>query len=192
MLKRPEPKGISKNASIAEKVKWVVKGAAKDTAKQAPLLLNPTVRAGSTAAKIGDKVGQKVAETTKPGRLGTAGGEKFSKPVEPTKRTTVKDAAGKEKAGTYGGSKVEGTTPSRSMEQRIGDAKRQDTKRATLVEGASKAAEKAATPEVKKLADTGTQLATGTKLAAVAYVKGTQKNHHVTDSKNHTRKVKGD
>jgi hypothetical protein len=191
-MKRPEPKGISKNASVVEKVKWAVRGAVKDTVKQSALLLNPTVKAGSAAVRIGDKVAQKVAETTKPGKLGTAGKEKFSKPVEPTKRTTVKDAAGKEKSGTYGGSRVEGTTPSRSMEQRIGDAKRQDTKRATLVESASKAGEKAAAPEVKKLADTGTQLATGTKLAAVAYVKGTQKDHYVTGRKDSTKKVKGD
>lgn len=190
MLKRPEPKGISKKASIAEKVKWAVKGAAKDTAKNAVSLVVPSVKAGSAAAKIGDKVAQKVAETTKPGKLGTAGGEKFSKPVEPTKRTTVKDAAGKEKAGTYGGSKVEGTTPSRSMEQRIGDAKRQDTKRATLVEGASKAAEKAAGPEVEKLANAGTKLANVYR--GYETVKGTQKNHYVTGRKDSTKKVKGD
>lgn len=189
-MNRPEPKGISKNASVVEKVKWAVKGAAKDTAKNAVSLVVPSVGARSAAAKIGDKVAQKVAETTKPGRLGTAGKEKFSKPVEPTKRTVVKDAAGKEKSGTYGGSKVEGTTPARSMEQRIGDAKRQDTKRATLIEGASKAAEKAAAPEVKKLADTGTKLANVYR--GYETVKGTQKDHHVTDRKNSTRVVKGD
>lgn len=194
MLKRPDTKGISKNASISEKVKWAVKEAAKDTAKNAALLIAPEIKAGATAAKIGDKVAQKVAETTKAGKLGTAGKEKFSKPVEPTTRTTIKDSAGKEKAGTYGGSRVEGTTPARSVKQQIGDAKRQDTKRATLIEGASKAAEKAATPEVEKLASAGTKLANVYRGAEVVKetAKGTQKDHYVTDRKNSTRVVKGD
>ena len=76
------------------------------------------------------------------------------------------------------------------MEQRIGDAKRQDTKRATLVEGASKAAEKAAGPEVEKLANAGTKLANVYR--GYETVKGTQKNHYVTSRKDSTKKVKGD
>ena len=58
---------------------------------------------------------------------------------------TVTDASGKEKAGTYGGSKVEGTTAKRSMNARLGDAKRGDTNRTKKVVEAGIRTEKAVT-----------------------------------------------
>ena len=189
-MKRPEPKGISKNASVVEKVKWAVKGAAKDTAKNAVSLVVPAVKAGAAAAKIGDRVAQKVAETTKAGRYGSAGGKEVVKKVSEKKPVEVTRTVDKTKVSTYNPKDVKYTTPERSHEQRVGSQKAQDTRRATLVEGASKAAEKAAGPEVKKVADAGTKLANVYR--GVETVKGTQKDHYVTDRKNSTRKVKGD
>ena len=189
-MKRPEPKGISKNASVADKVKWAVKGAVKDTAKNAVSLIVPEIKAGAAAVKIGDKVAQKVAETTKAGRYGSAGGKEVTKKVSEKTPVQVTRTVDKTKVTTHNPKDVKYATAERSHEQRLGSQKAQDTRRATLVEGASKAATEAAGPEVKKLADAGTKLANAYR--GVDTVKGTQKGHHVTDSKNHTKKVKGD
>jgi hypothetical protein len=207
-MKRPEPKGISKKASIAEKVKWAVKGAAKDTAKNAVSLVVPAVRAGSAAAKIGDKVAQKVAESMPAPKLGKAGGEVKTVRTNPKDEITVrrnmkqpsqkgdphlgdlesknKISISKPKSATY-------TTPENSMKQRMSVEKRMTDKRNKDIEGASKAGEKAAEPEVNKLANTGTKgLNVYRGIDAVKTAKGTQKDHYVTDRKNSTRKVKGD
>jgi hypothetical protein len=193
-MKRPEPKGISKDASIADKIKWAAKGAAKDTAKNAVSLVVPEVKAGAAAAKIGDRVAQKVAETTKAGRYGSAGGKEVTKKVSEKTPVEVTRTTDKTKVTTYNPKDVKYATRERSHEERLGSQKAQDTKRATLIEGASKAGTEAAEPEVKKLADAGTKLANAYRGvdAAKTVVKGTQANHHVTDSKNHTRVVKGD
>ena len=190
MFERPKPKGISKDASVADKAKWVIKGAVQDTAKNAISLIVPEIKAGAVAAKIGDKVAQKVAETTKAGKYGSAGGKEVVKKVSEKSPVEVTRTVDKTKVSTYNPKDVKYTTPERSHEQRVGSQKAQDTRRATLVEGASKAAEKAAGPEVNKIADAGTKLANVYR--GVETAKGTQANHHVTDNKNHTRVVKGD
>ena len=199
-MKRPEPKGISKNASVAEKVKWAVKGAAKDTAKNAVSLIVPAVRAGSAAAKIGDKVAQRVAESTPAPKLGKAGGEIKTVRTSPKDDITIRRdvpgdrrttpgkvvAVDKPKSATY-------TTRENSMKQRMSVEKRMTDKRNADIESAAKAGEKAAAPEVEKLANTGTKLANVYRgVDAVKTAKGTQKDHYVTDRKNSTRKVKGD
>ena len=143
-------------------VKYVRQGDFKKAAKSAGAA---AVEIGSTVAPIGAgyKIGKiagkaatktqarsagmaaarDVAEKTPRGKLGSAGGKQFSKKTELKKRTTVTDASGKEKAGTYGGSKVEGTTAKRSMNARLGDAKRGDTNRTKKVIEAGIRTEKA-------------------------------------------------
>ena len=208
-MKRPEPKGISKNASIADKVKWAAKNAAKDTIKNAVSLVVPEVRAGAAAAKIGDRVAQRVAESRPAPKLGKAGGEVKSVRTNPKDEITVrrdmkqpsqkgdphlgdlesknKISISKPKSATY-------TTPENSMKQRMGVEQRMTKQRNADIESAAKAGTEAAGPEVKKLADAGTKLANAYRGVDTAktVAKGTQANHHVTDSKNHTRKVKGD
>ena len=208
MLKRPEPKGISKKASIAEKVKWAVTGAAKDTAKNAVSLVVPSVKAGSAAAKIGDKVAQKVAETRPAPKLGKAGGEVKTVRTNPKDDITVrrdmkqpsqkgdphlgdlesknKISISKPKSATY-------TTPENSMKQRMGVEQRMTKQRNADIESAARAGTKAAGPEVEKLANTGTKLANAYRgIDAVKTAKGTQKDHYVTGRKDSTKKVKGD
>lgn len=195
-----------------------IKGAVKSAATAA-LEAGSTVAGAGLGAKLGAKAGLKVgekfadagakrvsevaaknvAERTPRGSLGKEGGEKFTKKVEPTKRTTVSDSTGKEKAGTYGGSKVEGTTPKRTMDERIGDAKRGDTNRTKKISQAQAdtydaAREASLAPAVGKAMGKVSGGAAG--VAAVAATKkveapkGSQANHHVTDSKNHTKTVK--
>lgn len=143
-------------------VKYVRQGDFKKAAKSAgaaAVEIGTTVAPIGAGAKIGKVAGKAarrldarragtaaardVAEKTPRGRLGKAGGEKFTKRVEPKKPTTVKDAAGKQKAGSYGGSKVEGTTRKRTMKERIGDAKRGDTDRTRKIVEAGMETEKA-------------------------------------------------
>jgi hypothetical protein len=102
------------------------------------------------ARSAGMAAARDVAEKTPRGKLGSAGGKQFSKKTEPKKRITVTDASGKEKAGTYGGSKVEGTTAKRSMNARLGDAKRGDTNRTKKVIEAGIRTEKAVTKSSTK------------------------------------------
>ena len=150
-------------------VKYVRQGDFKRAAKSAGAA---AVEIGSTVAPIGAgyKIGKiagkaatktqarsagmaaarDVAEKTSRGKLGSAGGKQFSKKTELKKRTTVTDASGKEKAGTYGGSKVEGTTAKRSMNARLGDAKRGDTNRTKKVIEAGIRTEKAVIKTSKK------------------------------------------
>ena len=145
-------------------VKYVRQGDFKRAAKSAGAA---AIEIGSTVAPVGAgyKIGKiagkaatrtqarsagmaaarDVAEKTPRGKLGSAGGKEFSKKTEPKKRITVTDASGKEKAGTYGGSKVEGTTAKRSMNARLGDAKRGDTNRTKKVIEAGIRTEKAVT-----------------------------------------------
>ena len=197
MIKRPEPKGISKDASIADKLKWAVKGAAKDTAKNAVSLVVPEIKAGAAAAKIGDKVAQKVAESRPAPKLGKAGGEiktvrtdpkndvEVRRDVKGDPRTTPGKRVSVDKplSATY-------TTRENSMKQRIGVEQTMTKQRNADIESAAKAGTEAAGPEVKKVADAGTKLANAYR--GVDTVKGTQKDHYVTDRKNSTRKVKGD
>ena len=200
MLKRPEPKGISKKASIAKKVKWAVEGAAKDTVKNAVSLVVPSVKAGSAAAKIGDKVAQKVAETRPAPKLGKAGGEIKTVRINPKEDITIRrDVPGdrrttpgkvvsvdKPKSATY-------TTRENSMKQRISVEQNMTKQRNADIESAAKAGTKAAEPEVNKLANTGTKgLNVYRGIDAVKTAKGTQKDHYVTGRKDSTKKVKGD
>lgn len=204
--------------AVSKAKKGDVKGALKSAATAA-LEAGSTVAGAGIGAKLGAKAGLKVgekfaeagakrtsevaarrvAEETPRGSLGKEGGEKFTKRVEPTKRTTVKDVAGKEKSGTYGGSKVEGTTPKRSMKARLGDAARGDTNRNKAIDKAQyrtyeAAREASLAPTVGKTTGSLAGGAAGvTAVAATKKVdapKGTQKNHYVTGRKDSTKKAK--
>lgn len=157
-----------------------VREAAKSTAKAAPYLVSPELKAGSTAAKIGDKVAQKVAESIPAAKYGKAGGEVKSVRTSSDAPVTVSRLVDKTKVVTTSPKKVEYTTPKNSPAQRAGVQKAQDTKRATEIEGAASTATKAAGPEVAKLAQSGTKAINATKIA------GTQAGHVVTT---HDRKT---
>ena len=194
--------------AISKAAKGDIKGAVKSAATAA-LEAGSTVTGAGLGAKLGAKAGLKVgekiaesgakrasevaarnvAERTPRGSLGKAGGEKFSKKVEPTKETSIKGAKGETKKATYGGSKVEGTTPKRSMDERIGDAKRGDTNRIKKIYQAqadtyeaSRAASLA--PGAGKVIGAVGGAAAGTAAVAstkkVEAPKGTQANHKVT------------
>lgn len=117
-------------------------GAGAKIGKVAGKVVGKAARA-KDAERAGMAAARDVAEKTPRGRLGKEGGERFTKRVEPKKSTTIKDAGGKQKAGSYGGSKVEGTTPKRTMSQRIGVAKKGDTDRTKKVVEAGMATQKA-------------------------------------------------
>jgi hypothetical protein len=132
------------------------------------LLAKGAEEAGAAvAAKVGDKVAQKVAESTPAGKLGTAGGETKIVKVNPDKPVTVSRTADKTKVVTTSPSKVEATTPKRTMDQRLGDQQRGDTKRFNAVEGAKTNATSAA-----KSVTTSASMADRAKGAAVGFIAG--------------------
>ena len=151
-----------------------VREAAKKTLNAAPYLINPEIKAGATALKIGDKVAQKVAESIPAGKVGKAGGELKAVQVSEKAPVTVSRTSDSTKVVTTSPKKVEYTTPERSSAQRLGEQKSQDTSRATAVEGAAITATNAAHPEVQRLAQSGTKAINATKLAAAAVTKITQ------------------
>jgi hypothetical protein len=169
-----------------------VKGAVKNTVKAAPLLLNPELKAGTTALKIGDKVAQMVAESTPASKYGKAGGELKSIRVNGPATTTAKSMS---KTVVPEARKIDITTPERTPGQRLGEQKAGDTKRANAIEGASINATKAAAPEVKKLADAGTKVINATKVAAVVSQKVSQptaSNNPVRPAGDSTTKIHPD
>jgi hypothetical protein len=118
--------------------------------------------------EVGMRAAREVAENTKPGRLGSAGNQPFTKRTNPKKPVTARDAGGKQKSSTYGASTVEGRTAKRTFEQRLGSQKAGDTKRAKRVAQAGSAAERAAKPVVAK-AKAKTAVKTAAVTAPVAY-----------------------
>jgi hypothetical protein len=183
----------------------VLRSAVKETAKQAPLLVNPEIKAGATAVKIGDLVAQKVAESTPAAKYGKAGGEiktvRTSSEDPITVRRDMKQPSqagdphlgaledknkisiSKPKSATY-------TSPKNSPEQRAGVQKASDTKRANAIEGAAQTATSAAHPEVQKLANSANKVITGVKLVEEAARRGTQADHTVTQHDRKTGKAK--
>jgi hypothetical protein len=149
----------------------VVREAAKKTLGAAPYLVNPELKAGTTALKIGDKVAQKVAESMPAGKVGKAGGELKSIRVNGPATITAKSMS---KTVVPEAKKIDITTPKRTPDQRLGEQKGQDTNRANAIEGAAITATNAAHPEVKQLAQSGTKAINATKLAATAVTKITQ------------------
>jgi hypothetical protein len=132
------------------------------------LLAKGAEEAGSiAAAKIGDKVAQKVAESTPAGKLGKAGGETKSVKVSSDKPVTVSRTTNNTKVVTTNPQKVELTTPKRTESQRLGDQQRGDTKRFNAVEGAKINAQTAA-----KSVTTSASAADRAKGAAVGFVAG--------------------
>lgn len=190
-----------------------IKGAVKSAATAA-LEAGSTVSGAGLGAKLGAKVAAKAAEKTvvkraaeagaraektalertPAGKLGTAGGE-----IKKVKATESKVTS---KSGATSSSPSDQTitykTPPRSFEQRLGDQAKQDTKRETaginarmdtaeaIISVGKKEISKAKTKGALKGAVTGAAASAVTKEA----VKGSQANHHVTDSKNHTKTVK--
>lgn len=143
-----------------------VREAGKKTIQAAPFLVSPELKAGSTAVKIGDKVAQKVAESSPAAKYGKAGGEAKSVLTSPKEPVTVSREASKTKVVTTSPKKVEYTTPERSPAQRAGEQQGKDKIRATNIETAAKTATTAAGPEVAKLAQSGTKAINATKIAA--------------------------
>ena len=132
------------------------------------LLAKGAEEAGSiAAAKIGDKVAQKVAESTPAGKLGKIGGETKSIKVSSDKPVTVSRTVDKTKVTTTNPDKVELTTPKRTEAQRLGDQQRGDTKRFNAVEGAKTNAQAAAKPVT-----TSASWADRAKGAAVGFIAG--------------------
>jgi hypothetical protein len=175
-----------------------VKAASKTISKEAE----------KTTAKVADKVAQKVAENSPAPKLGKKGGEVKSVRTDPKSEITVrrdmkqssqkgdphlgdlenknKISISKPKSATY-------TTRENSMKQRISVESRMTDKRNTDIESAASAAKSAARSTVEKsLAENKAKSIAQGIIAGKAIVKGTQKDHYVTDRKNSTRKVKGD
>ena len=132
------------------------------------LLAKGAEEAGSVAAaKIGDKVAQRVAESTPAGKIGKVGGETKSIKVSSDKPVTVSRTVDKTKVTTTSPDKVELTTPKRTEAQRLGDQQRGDTKRFNAVEGAQTNAQAAAKPVT-----TSASFADRAKGAAVGFLAG--------------------
>jgi hypothetical protein len=169
-----------------------VKGAVKNTIKEAPLLLNPELKAGTTALKIGDKVAQMVAESTPASKYGKAGGELKSIRVNGPATTTANSMS---KTVVPEARKIDITTPERTPDQRLGEQKAGDTKRANAIEGASTNAANASAPEVQKLANAGTKAINATKIAAVVSQRVSQpsaSNNPVREAGNSATKMHPD
>lgn len=181
---------LGTTASIVGKAPAVaVKVAGKTVTKQTE----------KTAAKAADKVAQKVAEKLPTPKYGKKGGEVKTVRTDPKEdivirrdvkgdyRTTPgkKVAVDKPKSATY-------TTRENTQKQRAAVEKRMRDERNRKINEAGSAAYKAVKGPVSKSLASSKVRTAATAYTAGKAVKdlGTQKNHHVTKSKNFTKKSK--
>jgi hypothetical protein len=130
--------------AVSKAKKGDIKGAVKSAATAA-LEAGSTVAGAGIGAKVGKAVGKKIVESdakkaavyaekrvlesTPAGRLGSKGGEQVTKRVSEKSPVEVTRTTSKTKTTTHNPKDVTYAKRERSFEERLGDAKKQDTKR---------------------------------------------------------------
>lgn len=141
-----------------------------------------------TSTEVGQKVGQRIAESTKPSRYPSAEGKKFAIKTEGKATTTGKSGS---KTTVPDSKKVEGTKKAPTENQRLGSYQGQEKKRVSkITEGASTSRSESKAPIQKVVSETNAKSLARGVIVGKAVTKGSQPNHHVTDSKNYRKPVK--
>lgn len=188
--KKGDVKGALKSAATAAfevgtSATAIGKGGALAAKAAAKSISKKTVE--DTSTKVGQNVGKRIAETTKPSKYPSAEGKKFSVRTEGEATTTSKSGS---KSVVADSKKVEGTKKARTENERLGSYQGQEKKRVNkIVEGASTSKTESKTPIREALGDERAKTAARAFIAGKA-VKGTQKDHAVTSTDRKTGKAK--
>jgi hypothetical protein len=185
--KKGDVKGALKSAGaaafeIGTTATAVGKGGALATKVAAKSISKKAVE--DTSTKVGQNVGKRIAETTKPSKYPSAEGKNFSIKTEGKATTTSKSGS---KTTVVDSKKVEGTKKAPTENQRLGSYQGQEKKRVDkITAGASTSKEVSKTPIKEALGDERAKTAARGVIAGKAIVKLTQSSQP-TASKNPIR-----